>query len=108
MNADQKGFIEELRSLSEPVKRKILFCAAVTSMIVVVSLWLVYFNTIVPSAVPVAAQVPAATVAQDAGGQGVMGLLADAADSFWGTALGGIQGAIDAFRNPKQYNISPK
>jgi hypothetical protein len=108
MNTDHKSFIEELRTLGEPVKSKILFGTAAVSMIVVISLWLAYFNTIVPSAVPITAQAPAAAVAQDTGGPGIFGLLADAASSFWGSALGGVQGIVGALKNPKQYDISPK
>ena len=107
MNADRKSFIEELRSLSEPVKRKILFCAAIMSMIIVTTLWLAYFNTIVPGAVPVATASPMTTIAQNTN-RGVWGLFADAANSFWGAALDGSHGVVSALKNSKQYNISPK
>jgi hypothetical protein len=108
MNGDRKNFIEELRSLSEPMKRKILFCATVASMIIVTSLWVAYFNTIVPNAVPVAAQVAATTVEPDTSGPGFLGIFADAAGSFWGAALNGARGVIGALKNPKQYNVGPK
>ena len=108
MNADQKSFIEELRSLSEPVKRKMLFCAAVMSMIIVISLWLAYFNTIVPGAVPIAAaSAHRQTIAQNAN-PGILGLFADAARFFLGVALDSAHGIISALKNSKQYNISPK
>jgi hypothetical protein len=108
MNVDQKNFIEELRSLSEPVKRKILFCAAIASMIIVTGLWMAYFNTIVPNAVPAAAQAVATTVEPNTSGPGFLGIFADAAGSFWGAALNGARGVIGALKNPKQYNIGPK
>jgi len=107
MNADQKSFIDELRALSEPVKRRILFCTAITSMVVVVSLWLAYFNTIVPGAVPVAAEAPTTGTAQNAN-PGILNLFTDAASSFWNVALGAARGTVDAVKNPKQYNIGPK
>jgi hypothetical protein len=109
MNEDRKSFIEELRSLGEPAKRRILFGAAAVSMVIVVCLWLAYFNTIVPNAVPAAAeQTSTAASAPSAGGPGVFGIFADAASSFWQAVLGGARGVAGALKNPRQYNISPK
>lgn len=108
MNVYQKGFIEELRSLSGPMKKKVLFCAAALSMIIVISLWLAYFNTIVPDVVPIGGQTVPPVAVQGPGGPGIVGLFADAADSFFGVTLNSAQGIISALKNSKQYNISPQ
>ena len=106
---DQRSFIEEIRSLGEPVKHKIMLCATVIIMIVVVYLWIAYFNTIVPNAAPVAAvRAPLTASAQDTGGPGIIGLFADTAGSFWQAVLGGARDVAGEFKNPKQYTISPK
>jgi hypothetical protein len=107
MNAEQKSFIEELRSLSEPVKRKIFWGAAAVSMVVIVYLWLAYFNTIVPSANPMV-QPTAPTSTQATEQIGVLGLFADTASSFWQTIGSGAQELVGVMKNSKQYNISPK
>lgn len=109
MNVDQKSFIEEIRSLSDPVKRKIMLGATAVSMVLVMYLWFAYFNTIVPNVVPVTtAQTPIATSTPDTGGPGILGLFANAASSFWQATLNGAREAAGALKNPKQYNISPK
>ena len=69
MNTDKKGFLEELRSLSEPVKHKIFLITAAASMILIVYLWLAYFNTIVPNAAQTAGQTSAAASTSN-GGEG--------------------------------------
>jgi len=106
MNTEQKSFIEELRSLSEPAKRRVFWGAVAGSMIVVVYLWLACFNTIVPSAAPVsvvASQTPTADT-----GESIFGLFADAAGSFWQAVGSGAQGIVREMKNPKQYNIGPR
>ena len=109
IEADRKSFIEELRSLSEPVKRKVMFCSAAVSMALVVYLWFAYFNTIVPNAGPAAAlQTPSTTNASDTGGPGIFGLFADAAGSLWQATLNKIEGVASSLNNPKQYDINPR
>lgn len=85
-----------------------MFGAATVSIVIVVYLWFAYFNTIVPNAVPTAASQAPATSASDTSGPGIFGLFADAASSWWQTALQGMQGAASALKNPKQYNINPR
>ncbi len=110
MNPHSKNFIEEIRSLSDPVKRKILFGATAIMMVLVVYLWLAYFNTLVPSAVPITIeQAPVATTSTpEASGSGIFGLFADAAGSFWQAIRNGVRGFAGALKNPRQYNVSPR
>lgn len=108
MNTDKKGFLEELRSLSEPVKHKIFLITAAASMILIVYLWLAYFNTIVPNAAQTAGQTSAAASTSNGGEGGAFGLFADAASSFWQTIGNGARGIVREMSNPKKYNISPR
>jgi hypothetical protein len=107
MNTDRKSFIEELRSLSDPVKRKVFWGAVAASMILVVYFWLAYFNTIVPGAVP-GPDTTVQTSTTGTEGAGVFGLFADAAGSFWQAIENGARGMVSEMKNPKQYNIGPK
>lgn len=45
----KKSFLEEMQSLEEPAKRRILIVATIVVMIVVIYIWLGYFNSIVAS-----------------------------------------------------------
>jgi len=111
MKIDQKSFIEEIRSLNEPTKRKIMLGATVIIMVLVIYLWLAYFNTIVPNAVPaVAPQSPSPSIASssDEGGPGIMGMFVDGASSFWQSVVGGARDMAGVIRNSKQYDINPK
>ena len=40
-------FLEELRSLEESTKKKVLYISAAVIMIVVIYFWLAYFNSLV-------------------------------------------------------------
>jgi len=107
MNTDQKSFIEELRALSDPVKRKVFWGAVAASMILVVYFWLAYFNTIVPNTAS-APSVAAQTSVSGTEGAGIFGLFTDAASSFWRAIGDGARGMISEMKSPKQYNIGPK
>jgi hypothetical protein len=86
-----------------------MFGAVAVCMVVVVYLWLAYFNTIIQNAVPTTAvQAPMAVSVPAAGRQGFPGLFADAASSFWQTVFNGAQKIAGALKNSKQYNINPK
>ncbi len=105
---DQKGFIEELRALNEPTKRKILVGTVAVSMIVVIYLWLAYFNSIVLNTTS-SVQPPGvvnAPVASETGG--VLGLFATAMASLWQVIRDGAGTAIGAVENARQYNVSPR
>jgi hypothetical protein len=108
METEHKSFIEELRSLSEPTKRKVLFGAVVISMVLVIYFWLAYFNSIVPSVASVATVQPPDMASTSSEGSEISGLFADTAGLFWQSIEGGIRNAAGALKNPRQYNISPK
>ena len=109
IDAEQKSFIEELRSLSVPAKRKVMLGATATSMILIVYLWLAYFNTIIPNTTPSGlTQAPAMTSAQNVSEPGIVGLFASAASSFWQAIGNGAREAAGTLKDPKQYNVSPR
>jgi hypothetical protein len=106
-------FLEELQSLDEPTKTKVLIVSTIVIMIVVVYFWLAYFNNIVSSAggqaVADSTSAEAAAGGQDQSSQ---------SPSFWseignGTAIvgqaigGGLQWVEQAFESPKNYIIKP-
>jgi type IV secretory pathway TrbL component len=106
---EQKNFMEELRALDEPTKRKILVVAVAVSMIVVVYLWLAYFNSIVSGTAPSVAQSAAVVNIPAASGTGgVLGLFATTMASFWQAVKDGAGTAIGTLENARQYNISPR
>ena len=73
-------------------------------MIIVIYLWLTYFNTIVPSAVPAVARQalsPSAPVASDTGGPGIMGIVRGCGEFILAVGRGwreDIAGAIEKFK----------
>jgi len=124
-----KDFIETLQSLSEPMKRRVLVAASAVMMLVVVYVWVGYFNNIVmgnPAAqladqnavaepAPATAQAPAApAVAQPVAPQSPLA----SAPGFWSELGGGLawmyhgavndfKGAGSALQSPEQYDITP-
>ena len=77
-------------------------------MILVVYLWLIYFNSIVSSAAAPIAQ-PAGTItASTASSVGILGLFATTMASFWQTVRDGAGNVLGSMENVKQYHISPK
>ncbi len=109
IDVERKSFIEELRGLSNPVKRKVMFGATAISMIVVVYLWLAYFNATMSNMnSATTAQTSVSTSTSDNDGPGISGLFADTASSFWQTIASGVGKVAGELKNSKQYNISPR
>jgi hypothetical protein len=83
----QKSFLEELQSLDEPVKRRILVVSAIIIMAIVIYVWLGYFNGLVATNQP-----------QQTSGSG---------SSFWRNMTGDMADMINFFRGPRQYVVQP-
>ncbi|HVO28558.1 MAG TPA: hypothetical protein VMT81_01065 [Candidatus Paceibacterota bacterium] len=96
MEENRKTFFEELRSLSEPAKRKILVASTVVIMFAVIYIWLGYFNNLVSISPPTSP----ATADADAG--------RNSAGSWWQAIGSGIAGAVKELRGPGQYNVKPQ
>jgi hypothetical protein len=93
----QKTFLEELRSLNEPTKRKVLIVATIVIMAIILYLWLGYFNGLVADNQP----------QQDPGGvsfsQNLKSGMATIANDFANIP----QWLAGIFRGPRQYTIQP-
>lgn len=109
---NKKSFIDELQSLDEGVKKKILIVGSGLVMVVVVYAWAAYVNNVVVST----SKNTDAQVA-DASGGGVQEQT-PSNNNFWqniesGTAnignafKGGFQGLINHFKGPSEYTINP-
>lgn len=104
---NKMSFIEELQSLGEPTKRKILIGATAVIMVAVVYLWLGYFNGLVAasSQTPIVAAQDSqsggsATQAQVQPQQGVGAIIG----GFFSNIIGDFR---HLFQSPGQYNINP-
>ena len=121
------NFWEELRSLEEPTKTKILVVATVLVMVVVVYFWMAYFNNLiagsqtggnavgvgVATAEPAQPSAPAAAAPAAAAEQS-----AASVPGFWQNAANGtaflfaqfvnaMRGLGNIFAGPRQYLIKP-
>jgi hypothetical protein len=99
----KKNFLEELQSLDEATKQKVIIVATVVIMVVIVYFWLAYFNNLVAGVGQVAAQQPAASATPAAAatpGPGIFERMGAgfAAMDHWFANL---------FQAPKQYIVKP-
>lgn len=113
------SFWEELQSLEEPTKTKILVVATVLIMVVVVYFWVAYFNNLIVAnqagggAAGVAAAEPAqpsSPVAPAAPSSDVPGFWQNAANGtafLFGQFVNIIRGLGNVFAGPRQYLIKP-
>ncbi len=110
MDPERKGLLDELRGLSVPTKQKIMIFSTIIAMVLVIYLWMAYFNTIVVPGAPSDAVVASVSpVASGTSGDNVdiSGLFSTAVGSLWGVA-GNFERSIGGMlKNPKQYSINP-
>ncbi len=127
-----KSFLAQLQSLEEPIKRRILVGATAVVMVVVVYIWVGYFNSIVlnnpvelanQSAVagagtggaatgtiaiqPGAAQTPAAQGSPAANTPSFWSQLGSGFVSLYNDMAGGVKNIGGSLQAPKDYNITP-
>lgn len=94
--------LEELQSLDETTKRRLLVIATIIIMVIVVGIWISYLNSIVAG--PVAQATSSASVAMPtstpapAGANGL---------SIWQNIEHWVSSVADIFRKPSQYTIQP-
>jgi hypothetical protein len=111
---NKKTFLEELRSLDEPIKRRALVIGSAVLMVAVVFVWFAYFNDIViggqeqAQAVNATANTPAAAPVQTPTSQTqTANAAAVAAPSLWQNIENGFGDIAHMFQAPRQYNIQP-
>ena len=100
MNHDEqrKSFLDELRSLDEPVKKRVLIISTIIIMIIVLYIWIGYFNSIVASS----SQPTVATAVATSTGATSQGI------SFWQNIKNGMANIANIVRGPGEYTIQPK
>ncbi|MDO8574088.1 MAG: hypothetical protein Q7R86_00475 [bacterium] len=90
------SFLEKLQSADEGKKRRWMVLITLVVMVVVVFVWLSYFNSLIRNASGVQSEVPKSTGSEF---------------SFWDTISGGAAAAFDSlkglFSSPKEYIINP-
>jgi hypothetical protein len=107
----REDFLEKVRSLDGSLKKKIMIISTVIAVILVVSLWMIYFGTIVVPGPAPAPLVQATTTPEISSsgqdGTDMSGMLSVAWGSFWGSTSGFWRSLNGMLENGKQYNITP-
>jgi hypothetical protein len=91
------SFFESLQSMDESMKQKILVVATVVIMILVVYVWLGYFNGIVAGTSQSNTSVATAQVQPVSSG----------GNSFWQSMKDDMANMANVFKQPGQYNVQP-
>ncbi len=102
--APKKGFLEELQSLDEPTKKKVLIIATAIIMVVVIYFWLMYFNSFVVDTTitnTVATGTPAVAAPAAPAGPGAWQNI-----EGWFASIG--HAISGAFQAPRQYIVQPQ
>ncbi len=103
----KKGFLEELQSLDESTKNKIMIVTAIMIMAIVIYVWLGYFNNLIAS-------VNQAPVAEDGAspsapnGPGIGAILKNNAAFVYETFMNALRGLANILQAPRQYIIRPQ
>jgi hypothetical protein len=107
--------LEELQSLSDASKKRVLIIATIIIMVIIIGVWVVYFNSIIagPSqqaTVQATSSVAVATpIAVPATLPTVTSAPAQASGpSLWQNIKNGIGSVANIFKKPSQYNIQPQ
>jgi hypothetical protein len=104
MGKNGKNFLDQLRAADERTKRKVMIIISCICMIVIIYVWLGYFNNLVSStARPVFADIQNASTTQ-ATSSGFWENTKSNADTLY-KKISGAFGNI--FQGSKQYNVSP-
>jgi len=107
MEPIHKNFLEQLQSLDEPMKKKVLVVSTAVIMVIVVYFWLAYFNTLIAG---ISNQPPVAVNA-DAGGS-APAAAAPAGPNMLQRMGNGLAAMYtdfkDILRGEKEYDIKPQ
>jgi hypothetical protein len=104
MQADM-GFFEQLQSLDERTKTKVLIVATAIAMIVVIYVWLAYFNNLIAGVAQPAPMADASGAATE--GAGVWQSMQNAAGFLYGKCIGVLHALGNILQAPRQYIIQP-
>ena len=95
-----RGFIEELQALDHDAKKKVLVISTIVVMVVVMSVWSLYFNNIVNSA----SQSVVLNVSSTASNGGVPAN----GPSIWQNIETGVSSIGNIFNGHSDYKIQPQ
>ncbi len=99
-------FLKKLQSLDEPTKRKVLIVSTIVIMIVVIFVWIAYFNNIImPSSGGTATATSTQPVASApaASGPGFWGKMKNDFSGFGEGVAEGFEGIGNAFHGGREY-----
>ena len=97
-----KGFLEELQSLGNAAKKRVLIISTLVIMIIVFTIWLSYFNGIVASAGQPSISDTSSTVANSAQSAPANG------PSIWQNIGVGVTSIGNIFKGHSDYTIQPQ
>jgi hypothetical protein len=98
--------LEELQSLSDAKKKHVLVIATIIIMVIIVGVWVAYFNSII---VGTAQQASAEATSTDTAAPASASAPAQASEpGLWQNIENGFGSIANVFRNPSQYNIQPQ
>jgi hypothetical protein len=104
--------LEELQSLSDGNKKRVLVIATVIIMVIIIGVWVVYFNSIIMgTAQPVAteATTTSAVATPTPTTTAPVPVTAQAnGPSLWQNIENGFGSIANVFKKPSQYNIQPQ
>jgi hypothetical protein len=89
--------LEELRSLSEINKKRVLIITTIIITVIIIGVWVSYFNGIIQGTVPRDSMQATSTVP-----------IAVSGPSVWQNIKNGFGSVLDVFKKPSQYNIQPQ
>ena len=100
MEHAHKNFLERLQSADDGTKRRWMFASVTIVMVIVVYVWLAYFNNLVTG-------FNAPTPTASAGGFSFVGSLGSGVDMFSKTFFDGLPAFGRMLAAPREYIISP-
>ncbi len=110
---EKKSFLEELQSLDEATKTKILVAATAVAMIIVIYVWLAYFNNLIAgvaqegaasSAIPSSA---ASSSVPSSGGTSIWQNVEGGIGTLYGKSVGFLHYLGNILQAPRQYIVKP-
>jgi hypothetical protein len=96
-----KGFIEELQSLNDATKKRVLIISTIVIMAVVITVWFSYFNGILASASQSALATDTTSTTATVGSEPANGA------SVWQNIMNGMASIGNVFNSSSQYTVQP-
>ena len=98
-----EDFLKKLQTADEAHKKRILVATSIIIMVIVVYVWLMYFNNLVARGTEEAA--PVAATQEET--PGFWGTMQRGSATLYYNIMGGIEWLGSAFRAPREYIVKP-